>query len=210
MWTWPIINAKRACKYFSYADTLENGNNDYVVKCKCCHREFPEMTREDLQLDWWGKECVHCRSYICGDCYETGLKDIPGTCARDFNKSEHRAYISFAWCYMQCVTAEGYDDIWWGDWISCSKSCRARHHWFRAACKVNIMTMVYLNSDPYRTYKRNLQKARLFVSLLSKDTTQHAVWNLLFQNFDTLLEIYFTKPKRPALPGLPRLDVPEF
>ena len=205
MSTWPIIQTKRTSAYVSYADTLQKGD---VVQCKCCQIKFPELTKEELQLEHWGdaKECVHCRSYICDLCYERGWNDIPGAADRDFNKSEHRAYISFAWCYMQFLTEIYHEDGLWGDWNFCSKSCRARHHWFRAACKVNIMTKVYLNSDPYRTYKRNIQKMRLATNLLSK--REHPMWNFLNENFDTLLKPHLIEPQRPTLPGPPRYPVP--
>ena len=168
--TWPIIQARRASAYVSYADTLQEGD---VVQCTCCQRKFPDFTREDLQvMDDEGSECVTCQAYICWRCC---------------------TYFSCTFKYIH-----GEDGHWglWGDWNFCSKSCRARHHWFRAACKVNTMANFYLNSDPYRTYKRNLQNARLCVDLFSRKNTMHPVWYLLCQNFDSMLDPYFTRPQR--------------
>ena len=159
--SWPLIEAMRRCAYVPFYDT--DGD---VIKCNCCQQEEEELTKKDLQEDWGDAyECVQCKSYICPECWNTGYSDVPGTPDRDHNQSEQRAYISFAFAYMQWHGG----DRNWGQWNFCSQSCRARHHWFRAACKINIMAKVYLNSDPFITYKRNIQKsAAVYASLLQK------------------------------------------
>ena len=112
-------------------------------------------------MDDEGSECVTCQAYICWRCC---------------------TYFSCTFKYIH-----GEDGHWglWGDWNFCSKSCRARHHWFRAACKVNTMANFYLNSDPYRTYKRNLQNARLCVDLFSRKNTMHPVSGIFFVKTST-------------------------
>ena len=95
--SWPLIEAMRRCAYVPFEDTLEDGD---VIKCKCCQQEFPDLTKKDLQANWGDAyECVHCKSYICPECWNVGYDDVPGTPDRDHNQSEQRAYISFAFAY---------------------------------------------------------------------------------------------------------------
>ena len=98
MSTWPIIDAKRRSAYVSYADRLQEGD---VVQCTCCDEEFPQFTSEDLKtMNDGGYECVTCCAYICENCWERGYDDVPGTYRTD-PITQERAYISFAFAYMQ-------------------------------------------------------------------------------------------------------------
>ena len=195
--SWPLIEAMRRCAYVPFYDT--DGD---VIKCNCCQQEEEELTKKDVQ-EYWGDayECVHCKSYICPECWNTGYSDVPGTPDRDHNQSKQRAYISFAFADMQWHGG----DRNWGQWNFCSKSSAAP----LVSCGMQDQHYGQGLLEQRSIYHLQAQytKMRLSTHLFSK--REHPVWDFLYQNFDTLLKPHFIEPQRPLLPGPPAHPVPE-
>ena len=138
-----------------------------------------DIAKEDL-VDC--HTCYRCDKNFCEACCDGGLDGFPND------------RISVSSIYFN-----NHDDYEASDmYIYCQPKCRALHHWHIAARR-------YTEAVRWRTYEHELATLKLYTLSIQRQET-HPVWNLLWQNFEALLEPHVIPPTLPTnTPALPSL-----
>ena len=118
----------------------------------------------------------------CNTCYRC-LKKFCQTCSPFLNPQI--PVSSMYWYNDEYEESETY--------IYCEPKCRALHHWHMAARR-------YTEAVQWRAYQHLLTLKPYALSWQRQET--HPGWNLLWENFEALLEPHVIPPVHPVLPSL--------
>ena len=137
-----------------------------------CANDIPQEDLNDCYT------CYRCSKNMCEACCDGGLDGFP------------HSRISVSSMYFnnhdECEASDVY--------IYCEPKCRALHHWYMAARR-------YTEDVQWRAYQHLLTLKPYALSWKRQEET-HPGWNLLWENFEELLEPHVIPHVHPELPSL--------
>ena len=139
-----------------------------------------DIPQEDL-IDCY--TCYRCSKNFCDACCDGGSDGFP------------HSRISVSSMYFNYHDEYEGSDIY----IYCEPKCRALHHWHMAARR-------YTEAVQWRTYQHVLTLKPYALSWQRQET--HPGWNLLWENFEALLEPQVIPPVPTSTPELPSIRGP--
>jgi len=133
-----------------------------------------DIPQQDLEDGW---RCYRCSKNMCEACC--------GGCLG----SPHNQ-VSVSSMFSNNLDEYEASDIY----VYCEPKCRALHHWYMAARR-------YTEDVQWRAYQHLLTLKPYALSWKRQEET-HPGWNLLWENFEALLEPHVIPPVHPVLPSL--------
>ena len=131
-----------------------------------------DIPQEDLENCW---KCYRCSKNMCEACCNGYLDDSQVTVSSMFSNNLDEYEASDVYYY-------------------CEPKCRALHHWYMAARR-------YTEDVQWRTYQHLLTLKPYALSWKRQEET-HPGWNLLWENFEALLEPHVIPPVNTDFPSL--------
>ena len=167
---------------------------------------WPILQRECVPIAHAPSTCCMCTNDIPPE--DLHLIDCSNTCYRCLKNFCHTCSSS-PFCQFQNSQIP-VSSMYWNNheeyegsklYIYCEPKCRALHHWHMAARR-------YTEAVQWRAYQHFVTDTQAIRSLSWQRQETHPGWNILWENFEALLEPQVIPPVPTSTPELPSIRGP--